>query len=396
MFRYCFGFLYHFHSIMGLIPFEIDDRHRVRRSKYKRRWSLTIACCTTVLVFYSFSIIALRGSFWSSKYVDFVLIRSLVLVEFFIRFSNASLCFYQILTHEAALYRYIDRFIAIVQRVWCCSRTCSMIHRMVYMLVGKVLLIDIGMCTRFAVNNGIYLPEQNVHGYRLVNIYAVIINAQITNLMLLMLLFASYAYSRINEQLDRTVRKMVCFETHNSYWSRRKVLQQQICCDASDTIDRHCSLHQELSEIVQGMFTIFQIPLLLINLNQFLAIVSRIYFVCITKAQHDNDFLSYHRFSNSVLFLCFEAAQCFLLALGSSTVTKQARSPGITLNAFINAPLDTRAERSIEIFGLAMLASDLRIQVAGLYVLDLVFLFSLITTVNMYLIVLIQFQLNTY
>uniref|UniRef100_A0A182SCC6 Gustatory receptor n=1 Tax=Anopheles maculatus TaxID=74869 RepID=A0A182SCC6_9DIPT len=219
---------------------------------------------------------------------------------------------------------------------------------MVYILVGKLLIVDIGMCTRFVLNYGIYHPEQNVHGYRLVNIYVVMISAQITNLVLLMLLFASHTYSRINDQLDHTIRKMLCFETHASYWSRRSVLQQQICCDASDTIDRLCSLHQELTEIIQAMFSIFQIPLLLINLNQFIVIVSR------------------------------------------------ARIPGIALNAFINAQLDTRAERSIETFGLVVLATDIRIKVAGLYVLDLVFLFSLTTTVYMYLIVLIQFQLNTY
>ncbi|XP_035919654.1 uncharacterized protein LOC118517528 [Anopheles stephensi] len=373
MLRQCFSFLYYFHSIMGLIPFRIDDRHRVRRSTYKRRWSLTIALSTAGLVCYSFTTVTLGGSFSSSGYADFVLIRSLVLVEFFIRFSNATLCFYQILTNEAALHCYTHRFIAIVQSVWRSSRSSSTVQWMVYILVGKLVIVDVGMCTRFVLNYGINRPEHSVHGYRLVNIYVVMISAQLSNLLLLLLLFASYTFGRINDHLDHTVRQMLCFETHGSYWKRRKVLQQQICCDASDTIDRLCSRHQELTEIVQALFSIFQAPLLLINLNQFIVIVSRIYFAYITRAQTDNEYISYHRSSNYVLYLCFEAVQCCLLALGSSAVTKQARLSGITLNEFIDAPLDTRAERSIEMFGLAMLATDFRIKVAGLYVLDLAF-----------------------
>uniref|UniRef100_A0A182MCW3 Gustatory receptor n=1 Tax=Anopheles culicifacies TaxID=139723 RepID=A0A182MCW3_9DIPT len=348
MFRYCFSFLYYFHSIMGLIPFGIEDQQRIRRSKSKRRWTLAIGCASTALVCFSFGSMLQGVSVSSSAYADFHLIQSLVLVEFFIRYSTIVLCFCQILSNEANLHKYIHRFISIVQSVWC-SRSYIMITRMVFILIAKMLIVDIGLCTLFAINYGTRKHTKTyINGYRVVNIYVVMVGAQITNLILLLLLFGSYAYARINEQLDQTVHRILSFETDRYYWSRRKVLQQQICCDASDTIDRHCSLHQELTEIIHTLFSIFQLPLLLINLNQFIVIVSR------------------------------------------------ARMPGIVLNRFINAPLDIRTERSIETFALAMLGTDFRMKVAGLYVLDLVFLFSLASTINMYLIVLIQFQLSTY
>uniref|UniRef100_A0A182RD94 Gustatory receptor n=1 Tax=Anopheles funestus TaxID=62324 RepID=A0A182RD94_ANOFN len=398
MFRYCFSFLYYFHSIVGLIPFGMDDRRRVRRSKCKQRWSLTIGGATTILVCCSFGSILLGALASSSRYMDFILIRSLVIVEFFIRYSTVVLCFYQILSNEANLHQYVHRFISIVQSVGC-NRSDSMVvvPRMVYILVAKMLIVDIGLCTLFAINYGTRKHSDTyINGYRLVNIYVVMLGAQMTNLILLLLLFGSHTYARINSQLDRTVRRILCFETDGYYWSRRKVLQQQICCDASDTIDRLCSLHQELTDIIQTLFSIFQITVLLINLNQFIVIISRIYFVYITRAQTESDFISYHRLSNSILYTCFEAIQCFLLALGSSVITKEARRAGNILNLFINAPLDIRAERSIETFGVAILGTDFRIKVAGLYVLDLVFLFSLASTISTYLIVLIQFQLSTY
>ncbi|XP_053661063.1 uncharacterized protein LOC128710048 [Anopheles marshallii] len=374
MLRYCFRFLYYFHSIMGLNPFGINDRYTVQRSKLKRRWTLTIGCAIAILVCFSYGSILSGGSASSGTYVDLILIRSLVLVEFFIRYCSVVVCFYQILTNEANLHRYIHRFIAIVQSVRC-SQSYGLIPRMVYILIAKILIVDIGLCTLFAVNYGINNPNAYINGYRTVNIYVVMIGAQITNVVLLMLLFSSHTYAQINNQLDRTVRRMLCFETEGCYWGRRRVLQQQICCDASDTIDRHCALHQEFTEIIHRLISIFQILIALINLNQFVVIVSRIYFIYITKAQSDSDFISYHRLYNSILYTCFEVIQCILLAVGSSVVTKEARMPGIILNLFIDAPLDIRAERSIETFSLVMLGTDLRIKIAGLYVLRLVFLF---------------------
>ncbi|XP_052891054.1 uncharacterized protein LOC128299203 [Anopheles moucheti] len=372
MLRYCFAFLYYFHSIMGLIPFGISDRHTVQRSKFKRRWTLTIGCATTILVCFSFGSILTGASGSSTTYVDLILIRSLVLVEFFIRYCSVVVCFYQILTNEANLHRYIHRFFAIVQSLRCSQ---SIIPRMVYTLVAKILIVDIGLCTLFAVNYDINHPSAYRSGYRTVNIYVVMIGAQITNIILLMLLFSSHTYAQINSQLDRTVRRMLCFETEGCYWSRRRVLQQQICCDASDTIDRHCALHQEFTEIIQRLISIFQILVVLTNLNQFVVIVSRVYFIYITTAQNDSDFISHHRLYNSILYTCFEVIQCILLTLGCSMVTKEARMPGITLNLFIDAPLDVRAERSIEAFSFALLGTDLRIKVAGLYVLRVVFPF---------------------
>uniref|UniRef100_A0A182JXJ2 Gustatory receptor n=1 Tax=Anopheles christyi TaxID=43041 RepID=A0A182JXJ2_9DIPT len=393
--RYCLSALYYFHSILGLVPYVIDQQNELQRSKYKRRWSLAIGCTTTVSVCYSFYTIQLQDTFSFASFVDVLLIRSLVLVELTIRYGTVVLCFYQILTNEAKLHHYVHRFITIAQSLRC-NRSYANVRLLMHILAAKMLVVDIGMCTLFAMNPGLKRPESNVLVYRTVNIYVVMMCAQITNLILLMLLVGSYIYAQINKQLERTVQKLISFETRGSYWSRRKVRRQQVCCDASDTIDRLCTLHQELVEIVRALVSIFQLPVLLINLNQFIVIVSRIYFVYIIRAQleHRSDYISNKRFSNSIMYICFESLQCFLLALGSSVIAQEARRPGTTLNEFVNAQLDTRTERSIELFGLAALATDARINVGGLYVLDLAYIFSLATTVNMYLIVLVQFQLN--
>uniref|UniRef100_A0A182PZ28 Gustatory receptor n=1 Tax=Anopheles epiroticus TaxID=199890 RepID=A0A182PZ28_9DIPT len=394
MVRFCLSALYYFHSILGLVPFEYNKRHGLRRSCYKRRWSQAIGCAAAISVCCSFFMIWLQDSVSFASFLDVLLIRSLVLVEFTIRYGTVVLCFYQILSNEDRLHHHVQRFIAIAQSVWF-SRSC---RRMVYVLVAKMLVVDIGLCTLFALNNGKKRLGSSVNWYRFVNIYVLMMCSQITNLILLLLLFGSHVYAEINNRLYRTVHNLLAFESQSSYWSRRRIRQQQICCDASDTIDRLGTLHQELTEIVQAVLSILQLPILLINLNQFIVIVSRIYFVFIIRAQlaHRSDYISYHRFSNSILYIGFEVVQCFLLTLGSSVITREARRPGTTLNVFVNAQLDTRTVRSIELFGLAVLTTDARINVGGLYTLDLAFMFSLATTVNMYLIVLVQFQLNNH
>ncbi|EAA43252.1 AGAP001170-PA [Anopheles gambiae str. PEST] len=398
MVRYGLRALYYFHSILGLVPYELNNQNGLRRSKCKRQWTLTIGCTTVVLVGFSFCTVWLQDTLSFATFVDALLIRSLVLVEFTIRYGTVVLCFYQLLRHEVSLHRYVQRFVVIGKSVIvrCNSRSYASVQRMVYALVAKMLIADVGLCTLFAMNSGIKRHETSAHVYRTVNIYVVMMSSQFTNLLLLMLLFGSYVYGQINKQLDRTVHRLASFETQQSYWSRRRVRVQQICCDASDTIDRLCTLHQELTEIVRAIVSIFQLPVLLMNLNQFIVIVSRIYFVYILSAQvkHRSDYMSYHRFFNSILYICFEAVQCFLLALGSSVIAQEARRPGTTMNVFVNAWLDTRTERSIELFTLAVLTTDARIKIGGMYVLNMAFVFSLATTVNMYLIVLVQFQLN--
>uniref|UniRef100_A0A182NQX1 Gustatory receptor n=1 Tax=Anopheles dirus TaxID=7168 RepID=A0A182NQX1_9DIPT len=392
--RFCFHFLYYFHSILGLIPFEVDARNvpQVRRSKRKRRWTIAIACGTSVLVFYSFYTVVTTISLPTSAFPDAILIRFLVLVECSIRYCTAIICFYQIIHNEPKLYAGVLRFGAIAQSQWC-RGSCHRTLRAVQLLTAKVLFADFGLCTLFAINDGINHPESSIQEYRF-NVFVVMITAQIGNIILLVLLFGSGAYSQINKHLKRTICQLLSFDTHCSYWVRRNAIRQQICCDASDTIDRLYALHEELTEIVRTVFTILQLPILLINLNQFIVILSRIYFLYITITQKGVKYISYHRFTNTVLCLCYEVIQCFLLTLGSAIITRTARKPGIILNAFIDAPLDTRTERSIELFGLALLSNDARIKVAGLYALDLMFMFTLATTINMYVIVLVQFQLN--
>uniref|UniRef100_A0A182QUZ0 Gustatory receptor n=1 Tax=Anopheles farauti TaxID=69004 RepID=A0A182QUZ0_9DIPT len=396
MFRVCLHFLYYLHSILGLIPFEIDAHRvlQVRRSQPKCWWTLTIGCVTTVLVCYSFYTILMGISVPVFAVRNATLIRCFVLVECSISYCTIVITFYQIIHHESKLYHYGRRFIAIAQSQWC-NRSCRKTQRTAQLLTAKVLLVDIGLCTLFALNYGVHTPT-SLQEYRLINVYVMLITAQINNALLLTLLFGSQAYSQINKQLDDTIGKLLSFETHASYWAGRKAIRQQICCDASDTIDRMCALHEELTEIVRTVFTILQLPILLINLNQFIVILTRIFFMYVTITQKGFSVISYHRFSNSVAYICYEIVQCFLLTLGSAIIARKARKPGTILNAAINAQLDTRTERSIELFALALLANDTGIKVAGLYGLDLMYMFSLATTINMYVIVLVQFQLNMH
>ncbi|XP_050086772.1 uncharacterized protein LOC126571916 [Anopheles aquasalis] len=188
--------------------------------------------------------------------------------------------------------------------------------------------------------------EPTLQYNRAMNICFVLVGAQISNLVLLLLLFVARCYGAINAQLETAIYQLVPFETDCSFWEKRRVLRQQICCDVSDRLDDLLVLHQSLTDLVHQVFQILQMPILLIALNQFVVIVSR------------------------------------------------SRRAGAILNAFINASIDRRTEQSIERFSLALMNTKSKLRVAGLFELDLEFLYSLATTTTSYLIVLIQFQLK--
>uniref|UniRef100_A0A182UJL7 Gustatory receptor n=1 Tax=Anopheles melas TaxID=34690 RepID=A0A182UJL7_9DIPT len=140
-----------------------------------------------------FCTVWLQDTLSFATFVDALLIRSLVLVEFTVRYGTVVLCFYQLLRHEVSLHRYVQRFIVIGKSVVvrCSSRSYASVQRMVYALVAKMLIADVGLCTLFAMNSGIKRHETSAHVYRTVNIYVVMMSSQITNLLLLMLLAAA-------------------------------------------------------------------------------------------------------------------------------------------------------------------------------------------------------------
>ncbi|XP_035779419.1 gustatory receptor for bitter taste 66a-like [Anopheles albimanus] len=237
-------------------------------------------------------------------------------------------------------------------------------------------------------------PEPSLQYNRAINIFFVLLGAQITNLVLLLLLFAARCYGSINTLLEATIRQLVPFETDCSFWAKRRVIRQQICCDVSDRLDDILALHQDLSELVRRIFRILQTPLLFITLTQFVVILSRIFLIYVTTAQRARHSISISRSINSTFYLTFEVCQCILITSAYATFTIRSRRTGEILNAYINASIDRRTEQSIERFSLALMTTDSRIRVAGLFELDLEFLYSLIATTTSYLIVLIQFQLK--
>ncbi|XP_058117723.1 gustatory receptor for bitter taste 66a-like [Anopheles ziemanni] len=257
-----------------------------------------------------------------------------------------------------------------------------------------VLLVFLGIYT---ILRTVSLPELNLvrfQTYRTVNVYMVMVSAQVTNVVLLVLILGAHGYGEVIDQLDQTVNQLRCFEFNCSYWQKRKVSRHRLCCDASDSILRLNTLHNAITEIVQSVFKVLQILILLTNLNQFVVILSRLYFIFVPVIQQWQHGLQFERIFNSLVFVSFEIVQCYFLTLGSSVMAKQARKPGFVLNVYINAHLDVRTEQSMDIFELALLTTESKVQIAGMYTMDLLFLYSLATTATTYLLVLVQFQLN--
>ncbi|XP_058061206.1 uncharacterized protein LOC131211652 [Anopheles bellator] len=385
-------FLYYYNSLMGMNPFVLDraNGHRLRRNRLKFCWSFAVGCATAVLVLFSFSHILT-----SVPFPDLMLVRHLVYVEFLIRYCTITSCFYQIFHNQSNLLRCANRFMAIVRRLLYASDSPAAATGTVAPIVVKVLCTDIFLCILFLIDNDAHV-EHYLRDYRTLNICVIVMGAQISNLVLLLLLFGAHCYGAINEQLESAITRLVSFEQRASFWGKRNALRQQICCEVSDTIDELYSVHREVTEIVRHLFKILQAPILLTNLNQFVVVLSRVYFIYVSIAQDWSRNSSLHGMINPILCITFEVSQFVLLSVVATIIAKQSRQPGVIMNTFIDAPIDTRTERSIELFNLALLSHDARIQVADMYALDLVFMYSVATTATSYLIVLIQFQLNVY
>ncbi|KFB43717.1 hypothetical protein ZHAS_00011450 [Anopheles sinensis] len=294
---------------------------------------------TALLVFLGFYTILRTVSF-----PDLNLVRYLVYVELFIRYATIATSFYQILINEKKLYYNANQFILVAHQLSVDQYQTKSFGK-VYLLGFKVFCIDVSLCILFTINNVSHI-EESFQKYRTINAYVVLVSAQVTNIVLLVLVLGAHGYSEVIDQLDRTVNQLRCFEFNCSYWRKRKASRQRLCCDASDSIDRLNTLHNAITEVVQSVLEVLQIPILLTNLNQFVVILSR------------------------------------------------ARKPGLVLNAYINAHLDVRTEQSMDIFGLALLTTESKVIIVGMYTMDLLFLYSLAATATTYLLVLVQFQLN--
>uniref|UniRef100_A0A182FZN8 Gustatory receptor n=2 Tax=Anopheles albimanus TaxID=7167 RepID=A0A182FZN8_ANOAL len=387
--RLFLSFLYYLNSILGLNPYVLD-RHgvlRFRANTLKRYWSFAIGNLTGILVLFSFYIVYDRVSV-----VNFLFIRQLVYVECLLRCWTITSCYYQIFYNNSRLLPCVNRLLRIVQQTTLAYSKNAM-NRTFVPIVLKVLCIDVILSLVYLKVN-MLTPEPSLQYNRAINIFFVLLGAQITNLVLLLLLFAARCYGSINTLLEATIRQLVPFETDCSFWAKRRVIRQQICCDVSDRLDDILALHQDLSELVRRIFRILQTPLLFITLTQFVVILSRIFLIYVTTAQRARHSISISRSINSTFYLTFEVCQCILITSAYATFTIRSRRTGEILNAYINASIDRRTEQSIERFSLALMTTDSRIRVAGLFELDLEFLYSLIATTTSYLIVLIQFQLK--
>nr|XP_029708063.1 uncharacterized protein LOC109421707 [Aedes albopictus] len=242
------------------------------------------------------------------------------------------------------------------------------------------------------------------------NVYVVFLVAQVSNACLFSLYMAAHLYRSINWQVRVTIGELCALD-----YVKNESLKQNVFKAAVANLSVLSRQHFRVTEFVQGICYVFGVPLALINLNQFLLIISRVEFHIKSEGHHisqnfvlqiyfvyvsavlelRNEFkISVHRYINSVLYLLFEIIHFVYLISAAELAKKRAAKTMIRLNEFFAIDVDHAVAEKIKCFSSELSINKLDVSLYGLYSMDFTFLFSMTTAIALKLIVLVQIQLK--
>lgn len=269
LFRLALAYLYYGATFCGMLPVHYQGS-RFEWCEFRLLWSITAGLFSMAAIGYSFYWIVILIS-----YPVMEIVRYLFYCEFIIRFGvilvgYLSTWFYhkRLITFGNILLKVLDELKPFRIPTWIDRKLAA------YGLL-KLVFVDVFMCMLFAVNfhfNGEHDPVPLFE--RVTNVYVVFMMAQVSNACLLSLYMAAHLYRCINWQVRITIGKLCALD-----YVRNETLKHIVFEDALQSLSMLCRQYFRVTEFIRGIFGVYGIPLALINLNQFVVIVSRVGFL---------------------------------------------------------------------------------------------------------------------
>ncbi|XP_055543747.1 uncharacterized protein LOC129729261 [Wyeomyia smithii] len=382
LFRLATIYLYYGARACGILPFCFDG-NRFHSCEFHLLWSLCAATSTIVTVGFSFyRIVTLL------PYPTLDIVRQLIYCKFIIRLGIIASCYALALIYNRQFLAHSNAILRNLQRLECFEVLPEIDKKLVLYGLGKVCIVNIMMSVLFAINFRFNMENDPVPLFeRIMNIYAVFVVAQVSNVCLFSLYIGAHLYRSVNSQVKKIIRD-ICFSTE--------------VCENLTALSR---IHYSTSYSVQGICRIFSIPLGLINLNQLVVFIVcffisryclQMYFVYVSTSQQlRHEFtITLNRYFNSFLYLAFELIHLVCLVSASALSARRAEKTLLYLNEFFETEVAPRIDENIQTFTIGLLLRDQSVSPCGLYRLDFALFFSIFAAITNKLIVLVQLQLG--
>ncbi|XP_062713156.1 uncharacterized protein LOC134290132 [Aedes albopictus] len=208
------------------------------------------------------------------------------------------------------------------------------------------------------------------------------------HMMIMVWYFNSFAvlgsmlYRSINYRVSHAVDLLRDFDNNVTYWNGHKARKSKVCRDVLHEIQHLCYLHRLTKRTLQEIRELFQLPILLTVVYEFTLVISTIYYTYTSFVQDVRDGVAnnYAAYASSLFYMCCMANQFFLRALFFEQVTRRAQRTGVLLNEFIESEIDHEVDQSIEFFTLELLHQNYKIDLFGLFSVDMSLIYQVFLT----------------
>lgn len=272
--RWALAYLYYGASFCGMLPFRCHGlaAPRFEWCEFRMLWSVTAGLCSIGAIGYS--------SYWIVTLISYPrmdIVRHLIYCEFVVRIGVIVTGYLSTWIHHKRLIALGNSVCEILAELKQFNIPTWIDRKLAAYGLLKLLLVDILMCLLFAINFHFNVDHDPVSLFnRVMNVYVVFMMAQVSNACLLSLYMAAHLYRSINWQLRITIGELCALD-----YVTNDCLKHRVFRDAVTNLAVLGRLHFRVTEFVQGICCVYGIPLALINLNQFLVIVSRVSFISI-------------------------------------------------------------------------------------------------------------------
>ncbi|XP_058817807.1 uncharacterized protein LOC131681113 [Topomyia yanbarensis] len=346
LFHFAAIYLYYGVTICGILPFRYA-LNRFVNCEFQLLWSLCAGISIIALVGFSFYRIVTLIT-----YPSLYIVRQLIYCEFIVRFGIISSCYVLAWIYRRQFKVCGNAFLENLKDLKPFVIPAWIDRKLVVYGLVKICIVDIMMSFLFAINFGVNASNDPVSLFeRVVNVFAVFVVAQVSNVCMFTVYLGAHLYRLINWQVRLTIGMLCDLDRSLGQGSERAFQNRdpRLFDDVREKLALLRRLHYKTTQSIRGILDIFGVPLALINLNQFLVIISRVYFVYVSIIYELNKEFSItlSRYFNSIFYLCFEFIHLLCLVSACALTVRRAEKTLILLNEFFETDVDIAVDESL-------------------------------------------------
>ncbi|XP_065090376.1 gustatory receptor for bitter taste 66a-like [Ochlerotatus camptorhynchus] len=204
------------------------------------------------------------------------------------------------------------------------------------------------------------------------------------------------AKGNVNHRVVHAVGLLSDFDKNVTYWDRHKAKKSQVCRNVTQEVNQLCYLHRLTSKTLEQITEIFQLPMLLKMLFDFLIVIIVIFYTFtsfVLDLRNGHDF-NYSANIGSVIFVSSITYRFYYTASFCEQLNRRAERTGVLLNEFLESEVDEEVDLSIELFSLELLHHHFKIEIFGFFTIDMSLIYNAVATMAGYLIILVQVELT--